>query len=216
MAFVKSQHIRVFPSIGRGNYDTEAELMNEKNITQLTNSWYNKKSFVVTKTFSPAEPLEFVIGGYYFKLLDEGLADLQLSAYNLWAGVKIRRNDDTADDLDNTKNYQCLILTNSDTNELQLLDDEDGNFEGVIFASTKEELGSDITDYLEILRNGTIPVTSRLHWNVEDLNVEAKYTSPTLTPSSLVGTVAEGTKVLTLSLNQSTLSGGSVELVNKE
>lgn len=89
MAFIKSQNIKMFPSILRGTnpdavdqgirWDVDARLNNEKNLTSLSNRFTTVESFVhkyVEKDFYPSsspyfvenDTITFSIHGYCFKL----------------------------------------------------------------------------------------------------------------------------------------------------
>lgn len=71
MAYVNSRQIRVFPSVGRSNYDIESQLTNENNISQIVRSLCrNRKSYVLSNSLTANQPFEFVIHGFYFKILD--------------------------------------------------------------------------------------------------------------------------------------------------
>lgn len=51
MAYLASEHIKVFPSIGRTEIDADAELMNEGNISNIVRSLCReRKSYVLSKT----------------------------------------------------------------------------------------------------------------------------------------------------------------------
>ena len=71
MANIPSNKIRVFPSIGRdAAVDNESELSTENNLSQIVRSLCrDRKSFVVSSSLGNGS-FEFVIYGFYFKILD--------------------------------------------------------------------------------------------------------------------------------------------------
>lgn len=173
-AYLDSTIVGVFPSIGRtAGIDPEAELTNEGNLTQLVRSLcLTRKSYVLSKDTS-YHPFEFIIDGFYFRITDSGWVDTLGLGDNIWAGIKVNRNSYAEN---STDNYQILTLANGSTSPqtLQTLDVSD-EFQGVVFASTEEEITQLLGDEwgenftLEILRDGEVPSTSLLHVNTMEI-----------------------------------------------
>lgn len=71
--YIHSTDIRVFPSIGRRpQYDNESELTNENNLSQIVRSLSpgHRESFVISRKVDTNQPFEFILYGFYFKVLD--------------------------------------------------------------------------------------------------------------------------------------------------
>ena len=72
---MESNKIFVFPCVSReGNYELEAKIMSEKNITNIIRSITDSTSYVINDDLTN---LEFIIDGYYFKLIDYPLTGTQ-------------------------------------------------------------------------------------------------------------------------------------------
>lgn len=68
--YIQSPLIDVFPiSKNRLNFPT-ARALSEVNLIKWHRHMYDKDSFVVSKSFDESSPFEFMIHGYYVKLLD--------------------------------------------------------------------------------------------------------------------------------------------------
>lgn len=197
MAYISSEKIKVFPSIGRNtDIDADAELMNEGNISSIIRSLCReRKSYVLSKTFSASDenPFEFVIYGFYFKVTDIS----SLSDRPLYAHITLKEN---------TGNYQLLTISNStvSNNSLQILDQnvsQSSQFQGVWFDS--KSTGG--TYDLQLLDdNGHIPATSLLHVKTNEIldgessnYINNSFTTTSLTTSSLNATNAT-TETLTV------------------
>ncbi len=191
MAYISSSQIRVFPSVGRSNYDIESQLTNENNLSQIVRSLCrNRKSYVLSNQLASNEPFEFVIYGFYFKILNATdtikairnslktageTTDEQIDKINIWAGIKIYKN---AESNNKSNSYQLLQLANNEAADgnLHELDTgkptdnpENSNFQGIIFDRESKKitdfLGTDSDVYvLQLLGEGTsIPAQSLLH-----------------------------------------------------
>ena len=162
MAYINSNKIRVFPSVGRSNYDIESQLMNENNISQIVRSLCrNRKSYVLSNQLASNEPFEFVIYGFYFKILNATdtfkairnslkvsgeTTDDQINKINIWAGIKLYKN---AEGNNESNSYQLLQLANSIavSNDVHELDTgkpadnpETSVFQGVVFDRTEDKV----------------------------------------------------------------------------
>ena len=185
MAYISSDKIKVFPSIGRkSEIDADAELMNEGNVSSIIRSLCReRKSYVLSKEFSASDenPFEFVIYGFYFKITDVS----SLSDRPLYAHITLKEN---------TGNYQLLTISNStvSNNSLQILDQNVGQssqFQGVWF--DKSSSGGTYT--LQLLdAEGNIPVTSLLHTETNEIldKGTSNYISDSFTTASLSTTNA--------------------------
>lgn len=196
MAYISSEKIKIFPSIGRNpEIDADAELMNEGNISNIIRSLCReRKSYVLSKTW--AAPFEFVIYGFYFKVTDIS----PLSDRPLYAHITLKEN---------SGNYQLLTISNStvSNNSLQILDQnvsQSLQFQGVLFDS-KDSGGSHTLQLLDA--EGKVPVTSLLHTETDEIlnKGTSTYISDSFTTSSLNATNATiGTLTVT---GTTTLSG---------
>ena len=219
MAYIKSDGIRVFPSIGRGTHDPEAELVNEGNVSQLIRSLSrNRKSFVVTENKENGKPFEFVIFGFYFRVgnIDELTALIADGDDGLWAGVKISINTDEGNQGDATPagSYQLLKLASDDnpgTDIVSLDNEETTEFQGVYFGGTLSDvqsaLGNDPDQtstqiYTLHLWNkeGKIPASSLLHYTTEeildgdtDATIAENFTSAQITATAATISTISGT-----------------------
>ena len=176
MAYIDSNNIKVFPSVGRNpEIDADAELMNEGNISNIVRSLCReRKSYVLNSSW--AAPFEFVIYGFYFKILDIS----SLSDRPLYAHITLKEN---------TGNYQLLTISNSSVsdNSLQILDQaaSSGNdFQGILFDNNP----SGGTYTLQLLdNNGNVPATSRLHVKTTEIldGSTSNYISSSFTTNTL-------------------------------
>lgn len=209
--YVKSTDIRVFPSIGRrAQYDNESELTNENNLSQIVRSLSpgHRESFVISRSVG-SEPFEFIIYGFYFRVLDVTTLTTLLPASEsgqLWAGIRINKVTTS----DNTSVvYQLLTIANGEGLEppesLHLLDssenESDSVFQGVCFGTSGDDiiqhLGGDSTDIhvLQLFEGtaalATIPSTSLLHTRTDEIldgatgnYISSNFTTGTLTTTS--------------------------------
>ena len=134
MAYLNSENIKVFPSIGReASIDLNAELTNEKNLTQILRSIYKRDSFVISDEYSN-DSLEFVIHGYYFNAtFDETTLSGFADKANIYANIFV------ANKTENETSFQQLVNTNTPSEETFNLDTDDldtidGKFTGVLFS----------------------------------------------------------------------------------
>ena len=196
--YLLSGEIRVFPSVGRSNgYDVESQLTNENNLSQILRSLCReRKSFVITKELSTND-FEFVIYGFYFKVLDgnDSLINKLGLGNTLWAGIRL---DKQVEGDNNSSHYQLLQLANSDAIEDNLHDlDVDGNFKGIVFGTSEEDVRSKFkeSDYihtLHLLQEGEVPARSLLHSNTTEIldgdgsDKTANYISDKFTTKDLI------------------------------
>ena len=162
MAYINSSQIRVFPSVGRSNYDIESQLTNENNLSQIVRSLCrNRKSYVLSNQLASNEPFEFVIYGFYFKILNatdtiktirnslktaEETTDEQINKIKIWAGIKLYKNDESNNE---SNSYQLLQLANDEAADGNLHELDTGKptdnpetsvFQGVVFDRTENEV----------------------------------------------------------------------------
>lgn len=216
MAYISSKQIRVFPSVGRSNgYDIESQLTNENNLSQLVRSLCrNRKSYVLSNQLASNEPFEFVIYGFYFKILNATdtikairnslkiageTTDEQINKIKIWAGIKLYKN---AESNNESTSYQLLQLASGEAvdGDLHELDTgkptdnpETSNFQGIIFDRESENiiniLGTDGDVYvLQLLGEGTsVPVQSLLHSNTTEIldGASSNYISDEFTTKQL-------------------------------
>lgn len=181
MAYVSSDKIRVFPSVGRSNYDIESQLMNENNISQIVRSLCRERKSYVLSTELSTGPFEFVIYGFYFKILNASNTLSSITSgegvKEVWAGIKI---DADAEANNASSNYQLLQLANTAAQNNEIIDlDREDKFQGVIFGSTEDEVkvkGENYYTLRLLVKDGDafrVPAQSLLHLNTaEILNVE--------------------------------------------
>ena len=237
--YILSTDIRVFPSIGRRpEYDNESELTNENNLSQIVRSLSpgHRESFVISRKVDTSQPFEFILYGFYFKVLDVTKLTGMLSdetAGELWAGIittKIETSDNTS------VPYQLLTIANSEGLEppesLHLLDssetEEDSVFQGVCFGSSENDvithLGgkpSNIPPNIHTLQllagtsgSPTIPVKSLLHIRTDEIldvggedNKGENYISSTFTTGNLTTSNLTTSILTTTNATISSLNG---------
>lgn len=188
MAYLASDRIKVFPSIGRTEIDADAELMNEGNISNIVRSLCReRKSYVLSKTW--AAPFEFVIYGFYFKILDVSpLTSLTGPDKPLYAHIYIKENP--------TGNYQLLTLADATgSDQHQILDQkvaggESTEFKGVLFDNSST--GGTYT--LQLLdESSNVPVQSLLHMKSNEIldgdtsnYINSVFTTNTLNANNII------------------------------
>lgn len=225
MAYVNSSQIRVFPSVGRSNYDIESQLTNENNLSQIVRSLCrNRKSYVLSNSLTSNQPFEFVIYGFYFKILNanDNLINKLGLGNTLWAGIRL---DKQVEGNNNSNHYQLLQLANSEAIEDNLHDlDVNDKFQGVVFGISKEDVESkfgesDSIYTLHLLENGVVPAQSLLHLNTTEIldgassnYISDKFTTKQLNVSESIsdtGTlnVTGHTTLSTLTASNTTISG---------
>ena len=137
---ISSENIFVFPCVSRSkNYDLKAKLMSEENITNIIKSITDKKSYVINDDLSN---LEFVIDGYYFKLINKTLTG------NQYAYISTNKDDDPS-------------------STFTILKGDDNGFQGLTISEQKP----DDKDYLTLCEGGKIPVDSKIKFSRESLNM---------------------------------------------
>ena len=202
MAYISSNKIRVFPSVGRSNYDIESQLMNENNISQIVRSLCRSRKDYVLSTKLSTGPFEFVIYGFYFKILDASTTLSSITSgegvTEIWAGINIDAN---AEANNQSSNYQLLQLANTSVQNNEIIDlDRENQFQGIIFGTTEDEVnggqGENYHTLRLLVKDGDtfkVPAQSLLHLNTtEILNgdnssdyVSDKFNTNTLTTSTL-------------------------------
>lgn len=156
MAYAKSELIKVFPTSNRGTVvkdgvqkyvDPEARLNTEGNLTGILKHITDEDSFILnaTKKSGKITSIEFIINGYYFKLIrdenkGQGETDL-LDNKDLWASITVSESGTTA------SGYAFNQLNGTDKNNV---------YEGVTF-STSEPASSSNTCTLQLLSNSEVP-----------------------------------------------------------
>lgn len=233
--YIHSTDIRVFPSIGRRpEYDNESELTNENNLSQIVRSLSpgHRESFVISRKVDTGQPFEFILYGFYFKVLKVNTLTGMLSAEDpgqLWAGIKTTKIETS----DNTSvTYQLLTIANGEGLEppesLHLLDSSDSEldsvFQGVYFGTSQEDvtqhLGGD-TSNIHILQlltgtsaEASIPVKSLLHTRTDEIldSDTENYISSTFTTGNLTTSNLTTSILTTTNATIDTLSGTSASI----
>ena len=214
MAYISSDKIKVFPSIGReSTIDADAELMNEGNISNIVRSLCReRKSYVLSKSFTA--PFEFVIYGFYFKITDKDALDT-LKDRPLYAHITISEAT--------SGNYQLLTLSdpeNSDSPQddhsikLDTGTGQASQFQGVWFNGTKEE-GTYTLQLLD--ESDKVPITSLLHTKTSEIldgdtsnYINTNFTTGNLTvtgSTSLAGLTAGTTTLGSTTISTLTVTG---------
>lgn len=242
MAYISSDKIRVFPSVGRSNYDIESQLMNENNISQIVRSLCRSRKDYVLSTELSTGPFEFVIYGFYFKILDASNTLSSITSgegtKEVWAGIKIDAN---AEANNTSSNYQLLQLANTsaENNEvieldaIEILDKED-KFQGIIFGTTEDEVNGEQGENYHTLRllvkdgdTFKVPAQSLLHIKSSEVldgdtdnYINSVFTTNDLTCNNSIksnGTLAVTgvTTLNTLSTQSNTSIGGTLNVTGE-
>ena len=157
MSYVKSGDIKLYPCSNRGGeYNPEARLGTEFNITKMNSAIASRKSFVIEYKDNY---IEFSINGYYFRI--DNISTYLPNTEELYANIKI---GDKGDDSYHLPNLQSLI---SETN--YELDHTDNTFVGL---SLTDKPSSDCESLLLLKKYGDIwnvPLTSKLYKSGEDI-----------------------------------------------
>ena len=187
---ILSKEIRLYPTAYRGRiniapsgqepvykvFNPESRLNTEENTTRpyivlcdYANSSdalrHDKGSFVITETYNENNPFEFILHGYYFKILDpRGLFTSSGKNY-----ARIRISNSTEDDEDNVEFYPTRLSdVSTGTYGNSSLDTATGvdesNFLGleIVTSITSDISGSYNDYYLLLLDNNQIPESSKL------------------------------------------------------
>lgn len=179
MAYLSSENIKVFPSIGRDSTtDLNAELTNEKNLTQILRSIYKRDSFVISDNYSD-NSLEFVIHGYYFNATFD--ADSLSAEFTSGDKNNIYANIFVLKEPGNETSFQQLVNTNTPSEETLNLDikegdlDTNGEFTGVLFSnSASVNTTYSVYSLLILTKNDggggwVVPAKSKLHWKTSEV-----------------------------------------------
>lgn len=209
MAYLSSKNIKVFPSIGRDStIDLNAELTNEKNLTQILRSIYRRDSFVISDNYSRDSSFEFVIHGYYFNATFD--ADSLSGEFTSGDKNNIYANIFVAKEIENETSFQQLVNINTPSEETFNLD-TNGEFTGVLFSNGIISNDSYNVYSLLILTkkddgDWIVPLDSKLHWKTSEILNGNTSTSidNTLTTSTL-----NATTISTVSATIGTLSSTS-------
>ena len=224
MAYLNSENIKVFPSIGRDtSIDLNAELTNEKNLTQILRSIYKRDSFVISDRYSN-DSLEFVIHGYYFNATFD--ADALSGEFTGEDKNNIYANIFVAKETEKETPFQQLVNTDTGSGEtynLDTPDTDDVKFKGVLFSDNMVS-NADYNVYsLLILTkndddNWTVPSKSKLHWKTSEiLNGETSTSiDDILTTSTLNATTisTDTADIETLSVTSGTINTLTTSILN--
>lgn len=221
MAYIQSGQIRVFPSVGRSNSDIESQLMNENNISQIVRSLCReRKSYVLSKDLSTGS-FEFVIYGFYFKILNASstLSSIISGGDEVWAGIKIDANAEANNE---SSNYQLLQLANTSAQNNEIVDlDVNGDFQGIMFGNKEADVNSQDHTLLLLKKDGDIfktPVQSLLHVNTTEIlngDNSSDYISDKFTTKNLIvsqSTPDDGTLTVTGATTLNTLTANNTQI----
>lgn len=155
MSYLDSRRVKLFPSAYRGNtetieYDPEAKLTTEYNLTTIINRIVDKDSFVISRKIEDDKKdiLKCSIHGYYFSidLTDESstngtnpLAKFK-NAIQIYATIKLQNVEGTYTPGTSATKYSLLSLTNQKSSTLNILDDDEDGFVGLNLSDTKSNL----------------------------------------------------------------------------
>jgi len=195
MGYIQSKNIKVYPTANRKQpFDPESIYRSEAN-SVLANKLIspNKQgSYVLTETYDSTKPLEFVLGGYYFKIKDPSVITQDNKDYYC-AGIIIDyRSPEQSEeqDIDNTefsskilKNLEGIVSGINAPNTC--LDDSTNSFTGLYIYSNSTSIDtSKFTDTLRLLEKQNdvyiIPESSKFSFDtrlIKDFNNPAKYLS---------------------------------------
>ena len=132
MANLSSDSIKVFPCANRGtNYNLQARLTSEYNLTSIINQLIDTDSFVITPQVSSTQTsLSFNIHGYYFNVDDyTKITSLGISGNDIYAWIRVRSST-----VDGVIFYE-LATGGTEEETSEVLDDSNNNFLGVNFTS---------------------------------------------------------------------------------
>lgn len=197
---LRSTNIQLYPSAFRGKdgnghvFNPNSRFNTEDNVTRPyvvmstfdcndNSSNYNKASgsFVITSNYTLSSAahnsFEFVIYGYYFKILDASVVfDTE---HQDWYAHIITRDRNNANNSSNDQMTAVSLMgigdkTGSSYATTDLLDNittgsTESNFNGLIIDNTKGDAEDGYTASLCLLKNGKVPESSILKYCLEDL-----------------------------------------------
>ena len=216
--FLNSEYVKVFPASNRNTvvsgtsgedsvtYNPESKLTLEENLVNITNSWTNGASFVVSEnTTAPNQnpgSLEFVIFGYRFTLTDDIYSIFDA---NSWTNVYVLLEVEPNTFIDNniTYNFKNLKNLNTGTSTGNLDENISGTdyFTGLKFIDTEPDSLTDNQHLLWLLKK------ENTNWKIPE---ESRF----LIPSNLIFNVSDRTSILqnfaSTHLNSLTLSSSYI------
>ena len=176
MALLNSNQIKVFPSVGRDpniSNDLDAELTNEKNMTQILKSIYKRENFVITDTYNKTSPQDFVfvLYGYYFKITGSSIKSIvdnvTSSATKIYANIVISPDD------------QQRLINSDSTGETEVFKLDIGNqFKGLVMTENnpyvyeKSNTGYQVKSFIILKKENNewkIPSEAHLHWKTSEI-----------------------------------------------
>ncbi len=157
--YLKAQSVDVFPISRARSTNPTARLISEEHLLNLVRSICDTDSFVVTKDFIESNDLEFMIHGYYFKILGNSIPLDQFSS-EIWATIYL----DTSDN-----NYVTLFGSDSDE-----ADPAARTFNGLNLTSEIPTSNDGRTSHTLLLlkkdaNNWIVPDESRLKFDAESI-----------------------------------------------
>ena len=216
--FLNSEYVKVFPASNRNTvvsgtsgedsvtYNPESKLTLEENLVNITNSWTNGASFVVSENATAPNQnpgsLEFVIFGYRFTLTDDIYSIFDA---NSWTNVYVLLEVEPNTFIDNniTYNFKNLKNLNTDTSTGNLDENISGTdyFTGLKFIDTEPDSLTDNQHLLWLLKK------ENTNWKIPE---ESRF----LIPSNLIFNVSDRTSILqnfgSTHLNSLTLSSSYI------
>lgn len=198
--YIDSNKIKVFPSSMRGTdtngnqYNPEARLTTEHNLTSMVNAGGKYGSFVISKDFSytqgdtNTQSFVFCIDGYIFEIAN-AVATLGLSTMSitdkLYADIKVLEKDVTL----NSRSYGLPTLIPYDTNSVIL--DRDGKFYGLSISKTRTETSLEILECVNDINHPfvRVPKASKFIAVGDDIdmsNVENDCKFKTISSSNII------------------------------
>ena len=188
MAKILSKNLKVYPSAYRGQdngnhiFNPESRLFTELNTTNINRAILDFKkenfrngSFVIThqKDYEENDIIEFILGGYYFKIKDtKSIFTSEETSYYAHIVVKYTNTDD--ENLSLTDSALVPIeVSNDQTSNVIKLDSKSVNsqfvFDGLVITnddtSPIKESDNQISYSLLLIENGKIPDHSKLKFD---------------------------------------------------
>lgn len=163
--FIDSNKIKVFPSSMRGTdgnqYNPEARLTTEHNLTSMVNAGGKYGSFVISKDFSytpgatNTQSFVFCMNGYIFEIANV-VATLGLSTMSVsdkyYADIKVIDKDVSL----NSRAYNLPTLI--PYNDSSVILDKDGKFYGVSISKTKTDTSLAILECINDINHPVVRV----------------------------------------------------------